>query len=84
MKFTKDTIEEVKKGIKKSAIETRQQMDMAYDVKKKEIESDYIPQSAMDALTPEQVVRSEKIGIYLGICLILALLAYIVVRLIQG
>jgi hypothetical protein len=73
-KFKPDLMED----IKTVARDINDNVLLAYDVKKKEIEENYIPESAKAKLTPAEIKRAERAGLVIGVIVILAILLGIV------
>lgn len=67
----KETIGDKLNKMNKDMVSAREQ-------KRKELEEKYIPNSVRDVLSPSEVERSSKIGIVLGLIIILLLIAVIV------
>ena len=66
-----DTMNDIKKGAVAAAQDMSDNTKFAYDVKRKEIEEKHIPKFAKDALTPEEIRRSERAGLVVGMTIIL-------------
>jgi hypothetical protein len=55
----------------------RRDMNTAYDIKRDEIEDKNIPKWAKDALTPDEIRRSQRIGLAFGVgVIVLVLVAF--------
>ena len=55
----------------------------AYDVKRREVEENNIPKWAKDALTPEEISRSQRLGLFVG-AVVLVCFMLLVVLIIMG
>lgn len=72
-----DTVADVKKGAVAAARDININTKIAYDVKRDEIEKNYIPKWAKDALTPDEIRWSQRIGLAFGVgVIVLVLVAF--------
>lgn len=63
----KDEVKDIARNINDNTI-------MAYDVKKKEIEEKYIPPSVLGVLYPDEIRRAERVGLFVGFLIVVAIL----------
>lgn len=57
--------------IQDASIDTKNMMDSAYEVKQKEIMQKHVPEKYLHSLTEEEVKRSQKAGLIVGIVFII-------------
>ena len=67
----KDEVKDVARDIKDNTV-------TAYDIKKRDIEDNVIPKSVLTLLTPEEIARSQRIGLVIGFTVLLAIIALVV------
>ena len=76
--MTKKFIRTLKDEVKDVARDINNNTVMAYDIKKKDIEDEYIPKKLLTVLTPEEVKRAERAGLFVGFVIIVAIVFCII------
>jgi hypothetical protein len=72
--MTKKFIRTIKDEAKDIARNINDQTVTAYDLKRQEIESKYIPEKALAKLSPAEIRRAERIGLVIGVVFLLVIL----------
>lgn len=69
---------DLKRKLQNSSIDMKNTMDSAYEVKRKEITENYVPEKYLYNLTEAEVVRAQKAGLIIGAVALVAVFIYIV------
>lgn len=70
MRYTETTVEKAKKALTSIGND----MEIAYDIKRQEIADNHLPSSATSKLTDAEIRRAQKVGVALGVFVIVVLL----------
>ena len=70
----KSAVKNVKDNTKIAARDIKDNTVLAYDVKRKDIEDNVIPKSLLTVLTPEEIARSQRIGLFVGFVVLIAII----------